>query len=131
MAVLIKGMRKPENCAECPFDNNCFCTIGNGWKDCPLEEIELHPERERAYTLGELEELRAGDNGLRAVVMISELTDADKQDVSAILDWDFKQNELVAVWGYNAEPYRARDYMKKWIAYPHSGAGGGNEKSEI
>lgn len=179
MAVLIKGMEKPENCAACPFDNNCFCIIGKGWEDCPLMEAEkkevyifktnvilryedmdrmrkelkrqiedglvlctprfdfiarelmpsgveievkLLPYRARAYTMEELETLRAGDHGLRAAVMVSDLTNPESEDVSAILDWDFKQKELVAVWSYGAEPYRASDYMKKWVAYPYAEA---------
>lgn len=182
MAILIKGMKKPENCANCPFDDSCFCTIGSGWDNCPLIaveekeapnkgvyifktnvllrhedmermrqelkrqiedgvalyqprldfiarelmpsgveiEVKLLPLRARAYTMEELEALRAGDHGLRVAVMVSDLPNAGKEDVSAILDWDFKQNELVAVWGYGSEPYRASDYMKKWAAYPYT-----------
>lgn len=82
-------------------------------------EIKLLPLRARAYTMEELEALRAGDHGLRAAVMVSDLTNPEKEDVSAILDWDFRQKELVAVWGYGSEPYRASDYMKKWAAYPY------------
>lgn len=181
MAVLIKGMEKPENCAACPFDDSCYCTIGKGLEDCPLIEVgekelpnkavyifktnailkhqdmeraqkelkqqiedgvvlckpsidfvahklmpsgveieaKLLPLRGRAYTMEELEALRAGENGLRAVVMVSDLTNPEKEDVSAILDWDFKKKELVAVWGYGSEPCRASNYMKTWAAYPY------------
>nr|DAS62169.1 MAG TPA: hypothetical protein [Caudoviricetes sp.] len=82
-------------------------------------EVELIPERAAPYTMEQLEEMRAGAGGLCAVVMVSDLEHPENEDVSAILDWDFKQSELVAVWGYGVEPYRARDYMTKWAAFPH------------
>lgn len=82
-------------------------------------EVELIPERAAPYTMEQLEEMRAGAGGLCAVVMVSDLEHPENEDVSAILDWDFKQSELVAVWGYGVEPYRARDYMTKWVAFPH------------
>lgn len=82
-------------------------------------EVELAPERAAPYTMEQLEEMRAGAGGLCAVVMVSDLEHPENEDVSAILDWDFKQSELVAVWGYGVEPYRARDYMAKWAAFPH------------
>ncbi len=40
MAILIEGMNKPKNCADCPFDDNCFCTIGAGAENCPIIEAE-------------------------------------------------------------------------------------------
>ena len=82
-------------------------------------EVELIPERAAPYTMEQLEEMRTGAGGLCAVVMVSDLEHPENEDVSAILDWDFKQSELVAVWGYGVEPYRARDYMTKWVAFPH------------
>lgn len=82
-------------------------------------EVELIPERAAPYTMEQLEEMRAGAGGLCAVVMVSDPEHPENEDVSAILDWDFKQSELVAVWGYGVEPYRARDYMTKWAAFPH------------
>ena len=82
-------------------------------------EVELIPERAAPYTMEQLEEMRAGAGGLCAVVMVSDLEHPENEDVSAILDWDFKQSELVAVWGYGVETYRARDYMTKWAAFPH------------
>ena len=82
-------------------------------------EVELSPKRAAPYTMEQLEEMRAGAGGLCAVVMVSDLEHPENEDVSAILDWDFKQSELVAVWGYGVEPYRARDFMTKWAAFPH------------
>lgn len=81
--------------------------------------VELIKERLEPYTLDELEKHRSGEKGLCAVVIVADLKNPEKQEVSAVLDWDFRQCELVAVWGYGVEPYRARDYMKTWVAYPH------------
>lgn len=89
--------------------------------------VELVPLQARPYSLEELENFRAGAAALRGVVMIKDLINTNSQDVSAILDWDFRENELVAVWGIHTEPYRARDYLKTWIAYPYNNAGVGGE----
>lgn len=81
---------------------------------------ETAPERAAPYTMEQLEEMRTGAGGLCGVIMVSDLEHPENEDVSAILDWDFKQSEFVAVWGYGVEPYRARDYMTKWAAFPHT-----------
>lgn len=37
MAIVIKGMKKPQSCPECAFDDSCYCTLGgDGMKNCPI-----------------------------------------------------------------------------------------------
>ncbi len=40
MSILIKGMKKPKNCHECPF--LYVTSICDGFKDCPIATVPPH-----------------------------------------------------------------------------------------
>ena len=53
MSVLVKGMKFPENCGECPFDNGIYCMVypesasmvydaNDSLEWCPLIQVPDH-----------------------------------------------------------------------------------------
>lgn len=46
MSVVVKGMKMPENCKECPFsDHEAWCLIPGNWREryyCPDDYVSEH-----------------------------------------------------------------------------------------